>query len=69
VSAANDILSTYQHVVDELTLVMGSKGIFDVEVDGEMLYSKHETGRHADAGEVLQLFQDRHGDEIEQYGT
>jgi len=69
VSAANDLLSNYQQVIEDLTLVMGSRGIFDVEVDGEMLYSKHETGRHANGGEVLELFQDRHGAGIAKYGT
>lgn len=48
----------YQHVIDEITLVMGSKGVFDVEVDGQLLYSKHHTGRHANSGEVLGLFRD-----------
>ncbi len=49
----------YQHVIADLTLVMGSKGVFDVEVDGELLYSKHATGRHAEPGEVLRLFRER----------
>ena len=68
-SAVKDLLSNYQHVIDDLRLIMGSKGVFDVTVDGEMLYSKHETGRHAEDGEVLALFTDlvgsiaRYGDE------
>lgn len=68
-SAVTDLLSNYQHVIHDVRLVMGSKGVFDVTVDGEMLYSKHETGRHAEAGEVLALFTDlvgsiaRYGDE------
>lgn len=49
----------YQHVIADLTLLMGSKGVFDVEVDGELLYSKHATGRHAEPGEVLRLFRER----------
>ena len=57
--AASDLLHDYQHVIAELTLVTGSKGVFDVEVDGELLYSKHETGRHAEPGEVLRLFRER----------
>lgn len=57
--AAHDLLHDYQHVIAELTLVTGSKGVFDVEVDGEVLYSKHATGRHAEPGEVLALFRDR----------
>jgi selenoprotein W-related protein len=59
VSAAHDLLHDYQHVIDELTLVTGSKGVFDVEVDGALLYSKKQTGRHAEAGEVLRLFREK----------
>jgi len=58
VRAAEDLLHDYQHVIEELTFVTGSGGIFDVEVDGEMLYSKKKTGRHAEPGEVLQLFRE-----------
>lgn len=57
-SAAHDLLHHYQHVIDELTLVTGGKGVFDVEVDGELLYSKKAKGRHAEPGEVLALFRE-----------
>ncbi len=67
-SAARDLLSTYQHVIGSLTLVTGSKGVFDVEVDGEILYSKHATGRHAEPGEVLELFRARHAPDVAPYG-
>ena len=36
----------------EVTLRRGLGGIFDVRVDGDLVYSKHETGRHAEPGEV-----------------
>ncbi len=58
-SAAHDLLRHYQHVISDLTLVTGSGGVFDVEVDGELLYSKKATGRHAKEGEVLALFRER----------
>lgn len=67
-SAASDLLSTYQHVIGSLTLVTGSSGVFDVEVDGDMLYSKHTTGRHAEPGEVLELFRDRYAHDVAPYG-
>jgi predicted Rdx family selenoprotein len=68
VRAVSDLLSNYQHVIESLTLVTGSKGVFDVEVDGEMLYSKHATGRHAEPGEVLDLFRDRYAQGVTPYG-
>ena len=55
-SAAHDLILNYQHLIDELTLITGSAGVFDVIVNDEMLYSKAETGRHAEPGEVLSLF-------------
>lgn len=66
--AARDILSRYQHVVRSLTLTTGSKGVFDVVVDGELLYSKAETGRHAEPGEVLRLFIEAYGAGVTPYG-
>ena len=68
-SAANDLVSNYQQLMEDLTLVMGSKGIFNVEVDNELIYSKYDTGRHADPGEVLQLFEARYASGVDRYGT
>jgi selenoprotein W-related protein len=67
VSAAADLLHDYQHVIDELSLVTGSKGVFDVEVDGTLLYSKHETGRHAKPGEVLRRFREQIAPDVPVY--
>ncbi|MCL4838298.1 MAG: selenoprotein [Thermoanaerobaculia bacterium] len=34
-------------------LIAGRNGIFDVRLDGRLLFSKWESGRHAEPGEVL----------------
>lgn len=68
-SAADDLLSNYQHVIESLSLVTGSAGVFDVVVDGETIYSKAATGRHAEPGEVLDRFTERFGDGVARYGT
>jgi hypothetical protein len=39
----------------EATLIEGSRGIFDVKVDGRLVYSKAVTGRHARPGELVPL--------------
>lgn len=65
--AARDLIEDYQHVIDELTLVTGAKGVFDVVVDGETIYSKHDTGRHAEPGEVLRLFRERYASDVTPY--
>ncbi len=67
-SAASDLLQNYQHVVESLTFMTGSKGIFDVTIDGELLYSKARTGRHAEPGEVLRLFTEAYGQGVTRYG-
>ena len=54
-----DLLHDYQHVIDELTVVTASGGVFDVEVDGELLFSKKAEGRHANDGEVLERFREQ----------
>ncbi len=35
------------------TLVEGRGGIFDVHLDGELIYSKHETGQFPEHDEIL----------------
>ena len=36
-------------------LVKGTDGIFDVDVDGDRIFSKHEAGRFPETDEVLAL--------------
>lgn len=36
-------------------LLKGSGGIFDVKVDGDLVFSKHEKGRFPEDGEVIDL--------------
>jgi selenoprotein W-related protein len=69
VSAASDILSNYQHVISDLRLVPGSGGVFEVDVDGESIFSKKSMGRHALSGEVLEAFSDLVGADVRRYGT
>ena len=66
-SAAHDLLHDYQHVIADLSLITGSKGVFDVVVDGKVLYSKHATRRHANPGEVLELFRKEYAQNVDVY--
>ena len=68
-SAIDDLISNYQHVISELCLVMGDRGVFDVVVDGTTIFSKRQTGRHAEPGEVLGLFTELIGADVARYGT
>jgi selT/selW/selH-like putative selenoprotein len=67
VSAASDLLSNYQHVIEKLTITTGTKGVFEVTVDGQMLFSKQESGRHAEPGEVLELFTNQFAESVPRY--
>jgi len=63
----SDLLTDYQHVIDDIRLVTGDNGAFEVVVDGELVYSKHATGRHAEPGEVLGIFRDILGADVPVY--
>lgn len=52
-SVTRELLTAHQHDIESLTLVTGSKGVFDVEVDGDVVYSKALTGHKPEPGEVL----------------
>jgi selenoprotein W-related protein len=52
---ASRILETYKHKVGALELVPSSGGCFELTLDGELVYSKLETGEFPDEGEVLKL--------------
>jgi selenoprotein W-related protein len=41
----------------DIRLVQSSGGLFEVTVDGQLVFSKKSTGRHAKPGEVLQAVQ------------
>ncbi len=64
---ADDILSNYQHLIETFTFITGSKGTFEFKVNGELLYSKQQNGRHAEPGEVLQLFKEFVGPDVPTY--
>ncbi|UCE88034.1 MAG: Rdx family protein [Deltaproteobacteria bacterium] len=43
----------------EARLIRGDRGIFDVAVDGTIIYSKHATGRFPEPEEVLSALRER----------
>jgi selenoprotein W-related protein len=69
VRAAEDLLGSYQHRIDGLTLVPGPRGIFDVSVNGDLIFSKYAAGRHAEPGELLESFRAIVGPDVRVYGT
>lgn len=52
---ATELLKHFEHVVQTITLIPSDGGRFEVSVNGQLIYSKLETKRHAEPGEVLGL--------------
>jgi len=50
---ADELISEYGDDLVSITLVKGGNGQFEVSVDGRTTYSKSETKRHPEPGEVL----------------
>jgi selenoprotein W-related protein len=55
VSLANDLLKEFEYQLGGLTLVPSDGGKFEVKVDDHLVYSKLQTHRHAEPGEVVGL--------------
>ena len=51
----DELLKNYEHVIETITLVPSDGGKFEVTANGQSVYSKLETKRHAEPGEVLGL--------------
>jgi len=50
-------LKAFEPSIETLTLVPSDGGRFELSVNGKLLYSKLETHRHAEPGEVAELVQ------------
>jgi selenoprotein W-related protein len=55
VSLEKDLLKEFEHVIESVTLIPSDGGRFEVSVNGKLVYSKLQTKRHAEAGEVVGL--------------
>jgi selenoprotein W-related protein len=49
-------LDKFESRIDRITLIPGGGGVFEVEVDGALIFSKKALGRHAEINEVLKSF-------------
>jgi selenoprotein W-related protein len=45
----------------DVRLIPSSGGVFEVKVDGDLIFSKKALRRHAEPGEVVKLIQARGG--------
>lgn len=65
---ADELLSNYQHVIEQLNLVTSSGGAFEVTIDGKLVFSKKtKQKRHAEPGEILDIFRGVVGPDVPTY--
>jgi selenoprotein W-related protein len=50
-----ELLNNFETEIGSITLVPSEGGRFEVTVNEKLVYSKLQTGRHPDTGEVVNL--------------
>lgn len=51
-----ELLRNHESIIESLSLIPSDGGRYEVVVDGKLIYSKLQTGRHAEPEEVMRLF-------------
>ena len=51
----DELLKGYEHMIESVALIPSDGGRFEVSVNGDLIYSKLQTKRHAEAGEVVNM--------------
>ena len=52
VSLTAELMKEFEFKIDSFSLVPSDGGKFEVSVDGDLVYSKLQTNRHAEPGDV-----------------
>ncbi len=55
---AQELLTTFEQELDEVSLVPGTGGIFEVRTEDKVLWSRKEKGRFPDIKELKQIVRD-----------
>jgi selenoprotein W-related protein len=55
VSLVDELLKDYEHAIESVALIPSDGGRFEVSVNGQLIFSKLQLKRHAEAGEVVSL--------------
>jgi len=56
---AQELLTSFEGDITELVLKPGTGGVFEIRVDGEMLWSRKEQGRFPEITELKRALRDR----------
>ena len=52
---AHDLLREFEPEIESLSLIPSDGGRYEIKVNDQLVYSKLQTGRHAEPGEVIGL--------------
>jgi len=55
---AQELLTTFESELREVALAPGTGGIFEVHIEEELVWSRHEQGRFPDIKELKQIVRD-----------
>jgi selenoprotein W-related protein len=64
----DELLKDFETEIESLELIPSSGGVFEVQVNGSLIYSKKATGRHASTGEILNIVKGLAGDHAAEAG-
>jgi selenoprotein W-related protein len=53
-----ELLKKYEREIEAISLIPSGNGLFEVMVNGNLIFSKESFGRHAEEGEVDRLLQE-----------
>jgi selenoprotein W-related protein len=53
------LLAEFEHQITDLKLIPSRGGVYEVTVDGDLVFSKKATGRHAEPEEILKAIRSK----------
>ncbi|ADQ83643.1 conserved hypothetical protein [Methylovorus sp. MP688] len=56
---AQELLTTFESDIERVSLVPGTGGIFEVRLNGEVIFSRKQMERFPESKELKQLIRDR----------
>jgi selenoprotein W-related protein len=55
VRLVDDLLKNFEMEIESVTLIPSNGGRYEISVNGQLIFSKLQTGRHAEPDEVIGL--------------
>lgn len=58
------LLEGWGAILESVEIVAGTGGVFDVHVDGDLVFEKRMIGRYPEPGDVIPIIRERIGPEV-----